>query len=211
MRSAGWACRPLLLRRTAENKDDGRDVALTVMKRHRGSAEKQLYSDALLGLCIQHAKYYHQQFYLPVLRAIWISKVFKHWGEKKQVCLQHADPVLLALLEARAQKRCRKKGCAKGKQFCHRTVTRACLAYPLGTGACQQDGCSYYHNTGNNSHRGKCERALVSSSAPVRGEEGERCCCGGIPLAAAHFWGFCILGRRLGKPIFAILMFPSAV
>lgn len=38
------------------------------------------------------------------------------------------------------------KGCEKGKHFCHPKVTRP------GDRECQQDGCSYYHNTGNNSH-----------------------------------------------------------
>lgn len=81
---AEWACRPLPTS-TAENKD-GRPVALTVI--NSASAQKQLYSDALLDLCIQHAKYYHWQFYLLIWRA---RCVLKH-------CLQTLGKYQLGLL-----------------------------------------------------------------------------------------------------------------
>lgn len=42
------------------------------------------------------------------------------------------------------------KGGVKGKHFCHPKETRPGLS--AGDRGWQQDGCSYYHNTGNDSH-----------------------------------------------------------
>lgn len=88
------------------------------------------------------------------------------------------------------------KGRVKGKHFCHPKVTWPGLS--AGDRGCQQDGCSYYCNTGNNSHweNGTMLWFLVPSQSEGRKESGVswRYSFGTHMLLA-----FCILGLHSGK------------
>lgn len=135
------------------------------------------------------AKCYHQQFYLPVLRAICILKVFKHCEGRPirsiyNMLIQSHWHCWEPVTKARPDE---EKGCVKGKHFCHPKVTEPGLS--AGDRGCQQDGCSYYRNTGNNSH---WENGTIFGFLFHPSQRGGRrvVCHGGIHLAATCCLGF---------------------